>query len=85
MRTGDVADGMLLRLLGPGVDYGDDTRDTGLLEGGADEVVELAGAVIREDGASVRAFVALQDLNGRGREVYLDYTRALSFVLEGTY
>ena len=83
MRTGDVADGVLLGLLGPGVDDGDHTRDSGLLEGGADEVVELAGAVIGEDGVSVRAFVALQDLDGRGREVDLDYARAFLFCLGG--
>ena len=83
MRTGDVADGVLLGLLGPGVDDSDDTVDTGLLEGGADEVVELAGAEIGEDGASVRAFVALQDLNGSGCQVHLDYARAFLLCLGG--
>lgn len=83
MGAGDVADGVLLGLLGPRVDDGDHAGDAGLLEGRADQVIELAGAEEGEDGALVLSLVAVQDLDGSGSQVHLDYARAFLFSLAG--
>ncbi len=79
VRAGNVADRMLLRLLGPRVDDGHDTVDACLLQRLADKVVEFAGAVEGEDGTLVLSFVALQDLDGGGCQVDLYYARAFLF------
>lgn len=57
--------------------------DTGFLEGLADEVVKFASAEEGEDGVSCPALVAVQYLNGGGREVHLDYARTFFLCLAG--
>ena len=83
VRAGNVADGVLLRLLGAGVDDGHDAVDSGFLEPLADEVVELACAVEGEDGVPVAALVTFQYLDGGGGQIHLDYARTFFFGLAG--
>ena len=83
MGAGDIADGVLLGLLGAGVDDGDDAVYSGLLEGFADEAVERAGGVVGEDGPFGLAVVAAEDFEGGGGEVDFDYSLAFVFGLGG--
>lgn len=83
MRAGDVTDGMLLRLLRSRVDDGDNAIDAGFLESLTDEVIKFSGAIEGEDSVLRSSFVALQNLNGGGCQVHLDYARAFLFCLAG--